>query len=90
MTQTDEEKLEKEAEEEEAEENSLNNDVPMEDLFISMLNEFKPHLTTMIDHLYASHVLRLLILILAGKITIISNIKFNFKIEKIQNCQKND
>ena len=38
----------------------------MEDLFISMLNEFKPHLTTMIDHLYASHVLRLL-LILAGK-----------------------
>ena len=90
LTQTDEEKLEK-AEEEEAEENSLNNDVPMEDLFISMLNEFKPHLTTMIDHLYASHVLRLLILILAGKrIAIISNIKFNFKIEKIQNCQKND
>lgn len=66
LTQTDEEKLE-EAEEEEEEENSLNNDVPMEDLFISMLNEFKPHLTTMIDHLYASHVLRLLILILAGK-----------------------
>lgn len=62
LAQTEEDKHD---EEEEGEEEK--DDVPMEDLFISMLNEFKPHLTTMIDHLYASHVLRLLLLILAGK-----------------------
>lgn len=60
LTQTEEEK-EEEGQDDEVE------DVPMEALFISMLDEFKPHLTTMIDHLYASHVLRLLLLILAGK-----------------------
>ncbi|RCK60322.1 Nucleolar protein 9 [Candida viswanathii] len=61
LTQTEEEK------EDEEEDGVEEEDVPMEALFISMLNEFKPHLTTMIDHLYASHVLRLLLLILAGK-----------------------
>ncbi|KAI5960364.1 NOP9 [Candida pseudojiufengensis] len=39
----------------------------IEELFIKIVNEFKPYLITMIDHQYASHVLRLLILILAGK-----------------------
>lgn len=44
-------------------------DVPvtMETLFIKMLNEFNPHLQTMVDHQYSSHVLRLIILITAGK-----------------------
>ncbi|KAK6456248.1 armadillo-type protein [Scheffersomyces xylosifermentans] len=41
--------------------------VTMETLFINMLDEFKPHLKTMIEHQYSSHVLRLIILILAGK-----------------------
>ncbi|EGW34991.1 uncharacterized protein SPAPADRAFT_48048 [Spathaspora passalidarum NRRL Y-27907] len=43
------------------------NEIPMEDLFVSMLGEFKPQLTSMVNHQYASHVLRLLILILSGK-----------------------
>ncbi|CUM47836.1 Nucleolar protein 9 [Debaryomyces fabryi] len=41
--------------------------VSMETLFIKMLDEFNPHLKTMVDHQYSSHVLRLLILIIAGK-----------------------
>ncbi|KAI5953405.1 NOP9 [Candida jiufengensis] len=44
-----------------------NDSETIEELFIKMTNEFKPYLVTMIDHQYASHVLRLLILILAGK-----------------------
>ncbi|CCH60112.1 hypothetical protein TBLA_0C03080 [Henningerozyma blattae CBS 6284] len=39
----------------------------MENLFLFMLNEFKPHLKEMINHQYSSHVLRLLILILSSK-----------------------
>ncbi|EMG46897.1 Nucleolar protein required for 18S rRNA synthesis, putative, partial [Candida maltosa Xu316] len=53
--------------EEEREEAAEEGDIPSEASFLSMLNEFKPHLSSMIDHSYASHVLRLLILILAGK-----------------------
>lgn len=41
--------------------------VSMESLFISMLNEFKPKIKSMIDHQYASHVLRLIILIISAK-----------------------
>lgn len=41
--------------------------VSMETLFVKMLDEFNPHLRTMVDHQYSSHVLRLLILIIAGK-----------------------
>ena len=41
--------------------------VSMETLFVKMLDEFNPHLKTMVDHQYSSHVLRLLILIIAGK-----------------------
>ena len=40
---------------------------PMESLFLFMLNEIKPHLKSMINHQYASHVLRLIILILSSK-----------------------
>lgn len=39
----------------------------MENMFLFMLNEIKPHSKTMINHQYASHVLRLLILILSSK-----------------------
>lgn len=39
----------------------------METSFLLMLNEFKPHLKQMVNHQYASHILRLLILILASK-----------------------
>lgn len=39
----------------------------MENMFLFMLNELKPHLKTMMNHQYASHVLRLLILILSSK-----------------------
>lgn len=45
----------------------IENIVSMETLFVKMLDEFNPHLKTMVDHLYSSHVLRLLILIIAGK-----------------------
>lgn len=40
----------------------------MENLFLFMLNEFKPHLKEMMTHQYASHSLRLLILILSSKL----------------------
>lgn len=39
----------------------------MEDLFLQLVEELYPHINTMISHRYASHVLRLIILILAGK-----------------------
>lgn len=39
----------------------------MENMFLFMLNEFKSHLEAMIRQQYASHVLRLLILILSSK-----------------------
>ncbi|GAV46873.1 hypothetical protein ZYGR_0A04710 [Zygosaccharomyces rouxii] len=41
--------------------------ITMENVYLYMLNEVKPHLKAMINHRYASHVLRLLILILASK-----------------------
>lgn len=41
--------------------------VTMENVYLYMLNEIKPHLKAMVTHKYASHVLRLLILILASK-----------------------
>lgn len=41
--------------------------ITMENVFLYMLNEVKPHLRSMVTHKYASHVLRLLILILASK-----------------------
>ncbi|AET41537.1 RNA-binding RNA processing protein NOP9 Ecym_8254 [Eremothecium cymbalariae DBVPG len=48
----------------------------MENLFLFMLNEFKPHFKMMVNHQYASHVLRLLILILSSK-TLPSSTKTN-------------
>ncbi|CCD24034.1 RNA-binding RNA processing protein NOP9 NDAI_0C03740 [Naumovozyma dairenensis CBS 421] len=42
--------------------------VSMENLFLFMLNELKPHLKDMVNHQYASHVLRLIILILSSKV----------------------
>lgn len=50
--------------------------VTMENMFLFMLNELKPHLKTMMNHQYASHVLRLLILILSSK-TLPNSIKAN-------------
>ncbi|CAI1513948.1 hypothetical protein SEUBUCD646_0J01900 [Saccharomyces eubayanus] len=41
--------------------------VTMENMFLFMLNELKPHLKMMVNHQYGSHVLRLLILILSSK-----------------------
>lgn len=40
----------------------------MENLFLFMLNEFRPHLREMMTNQYASHSLRLLILILSSKL----------------------
>ncbi|KAL3237862.1 RNA-binding RNA processing protein NOP9 [Nakaseomyces bracarensis] len=40
---------------------------PIETLFLYMLNEMKPHLKSMLNHQYASHVLRLVILIISSK-----------------------
>lgn len=70
---------------EEAEEND-EPQVLMESLMIKMFDEFKPQLKTMIDHQYASHVLRLLILITAGKelpSTTVSNSTLRSKKSKI-------
>ncbi|AAS51273.2 ACR046Wp [Eremothecium gossypii ATCC 10895] len=39
----------------------------MENMFLFMLNELKPHMKMMINHQYASHVFRLLILVLSAK-----------------------
>lgn len=39
----------------------------MENMFLFMLNELKPNLEIMLNHQYASHVLRLLMLILSSK-----------------------
>lgn len=41
--------------------------VSMENLFLFFLNEIRPNLREMINHQYASHTLRLIILIIAGK-----------------------
>lgn len=59
--------------EEEVEENdgddeeSELNSISTESLFLSLVNELKPHLKSMISHQYSSHVLRLLLLIFSGK-----------------------
>lgn len=53
-----------ELEEEEDEETA---NVTFEGLFIKMLNEYKTHIKSMIKHQYASHVLRLVILVVSGK-----------------------
>lgn len=63
-----------------------NDSKTVEELFIAMVNEFKLYLLTMVDHQYASHVLRLLILILAGKelpSTTVSNSVLRSKKSKI-------
>lgn len=39
----------------------------MENMFLFMINEYKPHIKVMINHNYSSHVLRLIILILSSK-----------------------
>lgn len=41
--------------------------VTMENMFLFMVNEVKPHIHEMVKHQYASHVVRLLILILSSK-----------------------
>lgn len=80
---------EAEAEEEEEEDEELNqavDHVTTEHLFIQMLNEFKPHLNIMVDHQYASHVLRLVVLIISGKelpSTTVSNSTLRSKKSKI-------
>ncbi|EDK36511.2 hypothetical protein PGUG_00609 [Meyerozyma guilliermondii ATCC 6260] len=48
-------------------EDAADQEVTVEHLFITMMQEFYPHINEMITHQYASHVLRLLILILASK-----------------------
>lgn len=42
--------------------------VSMENMFLFMINELQPHIKEMISHQYASHSLRLLILILSSKL----------------------
>lgn len=59
---------------------------PMEDLFLYMLNEITPSVRGMISHKYASHVFRLLILILSSKTlpsTTMSNSALRSKRSKI-------
>lgn len=53
----------------EGEENSEDDELyaSMETLFIYMLNELKPYLQEIVSHQYASHVLRVILLILGGK-----------------------
>lgn len=58
----------------------------METLFIAMLDEYKPLLLAMAKHQYASHVLRLILLIAAGKelpSTTVSNSTLRSKKSKI-------
>lgn len=60
--------------------------VTSEQLFLNMLTEFQPHFQEMIDHQYASHVLRLIILIISGKelpSTTVSNSTLRSKKSKI-------
>lgn len=60
--------------------------VSMENLFLFFLNEIKPNLKDMIIHQYASHTLRLIILIIAGKelpSTTVSNSTLRSKKSKI-------
>lgn len=60
--------------------------VSMENLFLFFLNEIKPNLKDMIIHQYASHTLRLVILIVAGKelpSTTVSNSTLRSKKSKI-------
>lgn len=60
--------------------------VSMENLFLFFLNEIRPNVREMIIHQYASHTLRLIILILAGKelpSTTVSNSTLRSKKSKI-------
>lgn len=59
--------VKEEVEDAEEDDEDENVSVTMEELFIQMVNEYKPHVNAMIDHQYSSHTLRLLLLILAGK-----------------------
>ncbi|GMM37957.1 RNA-binding RNA processing protein [Saccharomycopsis crataegensis] len=61
--ETNNEEEEQEQEEEQEEELYAS----MESIMTYMVNEYKPYLKEMISHQYASHVLRVLLLILAGK-----------------------
>jgi len=73
-----------EADPEDDQENEVQ--IPMETLMLSMFDEFKPQLRSMIDHQYSSHVLRLLILIVSGKelpSTTVSNSTLRSKKSKI-------
>lgn len=77
---------EEEEEEEQQQQEEEDLDVPMESLFLLMLNEYKPHIKSMVEHQYASHVLRLIILIISGKelpSTTVSNSTLRSKKSKI-------
>lgn len=72
-----------EIEEQDEEEPDL---VTSEELFLKMLGEFNDHIQAMIDHQYASHVLRLILLIISGKelpSTTVSNSTLRSKKSKI-------
>lgn len=62
--------------EEDNEEDSAVVSTTMESMFIKMLAQFSPHWADMIQHQYASHVLRIIILILSAK-ELPSSIKAN-------------
>lgn len=47
-------------------ESSSESDLSMESLFLSTLNEIKPELSSLLDHDYGSHVIRVILLILSG------------------------
>lgn len=56
-----------EDEEEEEADDDFVASTTMESMFIQMLEQFKPYWTEMIQHQYASHVMRIIILILSAK-----------------------
>lgn len=61
---------------EDNEEDTAVTSTTMESMFIKMLDQFKPYWSEMIQHQYASHVLRIIILILSAK-ELPSSIKAN-------------
>lgn len=56
-----------EAEEEDNAEDNFVATTTMESMFILMLAQLEPHWLSMIEHAYASHVMRMILLIVAGK-----------------------
>lgn len=56
-----------ETEEEEADEEEMEGWVSMENMFLYIIGEFKSHLKNMMKDKYASHVLRLALLVMTGK-----------------------